>query len=227
MNTYTQPVLPYVYRLDNPTTGEFYIGYRCINKVPSHADLGVKYFTSSKSVKHRFQEFNSVILAEFFDSKSAYDYEQELIYESWNTPGILNKIHYHNKNMFSTLGMKHTKETREKQSISLKGKHKTSEHCANISRAAKGRCISQETREKISAKTLGKPKTYETRLRMGLAQAGNISGAKHYVMTSPEGVITEIYNMKQFCLDKNLSPGGMSSVIKGTRAYHKGWTKAP
>jgi hypothetical protein len=49
MNIYTsEKVLPYVYRLDNTITGEFYIGYRAANKVPSEQDLGLKYFTSTQ-----------------------------------------------------------------------------------------------------------------------------------------------------------------------------------
>ena len=60
--------LPYVYRLDHPTTGEFYIGYRSANKKPSHLDLP-EYKTSSKIVNPRFEEFNWIILAEFFKFK--------------------------------------------------------------------------------------------------------------------------------------------------------------
>ena len=38
--------LPYVYKLVHKETGEFYIGFRCANKVPANEDLGIKYFTS-------------------------------------------------------------------------------------------------------------------------------------------------------------------------------------
>ena len=61
-------IYPYVYRLDHPITGEFYIGYRSANKVPASEDLGIRYFTSSKTVKPRFHEFRFCIIAEFFDA---------------------------------------------------------------------------------------------------------------------------------------------------------------
>lgn len=83
--------VPYVYRLDHPTTNEFYIGFRSANKVPSSSDLGIMYFTSSKIVKPRFHEFNITILAEFSDKLDAHEYEQSLIMEFWKSPLILNR----------------------------------------------------------------------------------------------------------------------------------------
>ena len=107
-------IYPYVYRLDHPVTGEFYIGYRCANKVPAEEDLGHKYFTSSKSVKSRFSEFNYHIVAEFFDKSSAYDHEQLLIAESWSDDLLLNKSCYSGKKKFARTG-EHTPESIEKQ----------------------------------------------------------------------------------------------------------------
>ncbi len=44
-NTNIYNVLPYVYRVENMVTGEFYIGYRSANKLPAKLDLP-KYKTS-------------------------------------------------------------------------------------------------------------------------------------------------------------------------------------
>ena len=66
-------VNPYVYKATHKDSAEFYIGFRCANKVNAEDDLGKKYFTSSKKVKPRFNEFNFVILAEFFDKKDAFN----------------------------------------------------------------------------------------------------------------------------------------------------------
>jgi hypothetical protein len=85
-------IYPYVYRLDHPVTGEFYIGYRCANKVSSAEDLGHIYFTSSKIVKPRFHEFTYQIIAEFFDKNDAYDFEQQLISDNFKNPNILNRL---------------------------------------------------------------------------------------------------------------------------------------
>jgi len=75
-------VLPYVYMSVERTTNNFYIGYRFANKVPSSDDLGKFYFTSNDYVKKNFNNFNHIILAEFFDRKSAYEFEALMIQET-------------------------------------------------------------------------------------------------------------------------------------------------
>jgi hypothetical protein len=82
----------YVYRCTHKETNEFYIGYRFANKVPPVDDLGIYYFTSSKFVKPRFNEFNYEILAEFDDSSLAHEFEQKLILENWKIKGLLNRV---------------------------------------------------------------------------------------------------------------------------------------
>lgn len=54
-------VLPYVYRLDNPITGEFYIGYREANKIQSDLDLPI-YRTSKAKVRNSFNDYKWRIL---------------------------------------------------------------------------------------------------------------------------------------------------------------------
>lgn len=48
--------------------------------------------------------------------------------------------------------------------------------------------------------------------------------AKHFNFISPDGELTEIYNLKRFCSDNNLGYGSMQKLIKreGFSAY-KGW----
>jgi hypothetical protein len=92
-------ILPYVYKLTNTITGEFYFGYRSKNvglKLKAEEDIGQKYFTSSKYIKNEFQNFFIEILAEFFSSDDAYDFEQELIAQYFNHPKCLNR-HYQRK----------------------------------------------------------------------------------------------------------------------------------
>ena len=92
MTIYTsEKVMPYVYMGIHKVTGEFYIGSRTTPKqcLPSHQDIH-KYRTSSKKVKPIFDEFDWVIVAEFLDPVSAYEFEQNLIYENWNNPLRLN-----------------------------------------------------------------------------------------------------------------------------------------
>lgn len=74
-------VLPYVYLCQEKNSPYFYIGYRHANWVPSTEDFGKYYFTSNKYVKENFDNFTYVIIAEFFDRESAYNFESELIRE--------------------------------------------------------------------------------------------------------------------------------------------------
>jgi len=84
MDIYNQqkPVLPYVYRCVEKNTGRFYIGYRFKNTRPADEDFGKHYFTSNEYVKSNFDKFDSEIIAEFADRKSAFAYETKLIRET-------------------------------------------------------------------------------------------------------------------------------------------------
>lgn len=119
-NIYTsEKVLPYVYLGIHRITNEFYIGYRYANKKPSHLDLGYEYFTSSKLVEPKFEEFIWTIIAEFFNKEDALLFEQNLIEENLSNPLILNQ--YAN-NKFIRKNLKHTQKTKDKISKANKGK---------------------------------------------------------------------------------------------------------
>jgi hypothetical protein len=133
-------------------TGEIYIGYREINTVPSHLDLP-KYKTSSKTVKPIFNEFNWIIVAEFFTGDDAFDTEQKLIAEQWNNPDLLNQ-HYRlssgkkrfrcdNKGRTGQIpwnkGIKLTDEQKRALPPKPKGIKRPQEHREAISKAKKGK----------------------------------------------------------------------------------------
>lgn len=137
---YQEPVLSYVYRLDHPTTKEFYFGFRKANKVPASQDLGTEYFTSSKYVEPRFHEFNYTIIQEFVDPLEAYDLEQFLIYQEHKNPLMMNrKCHYGSKSRFTTTCKSTSQETKDKLSAAIKGIPLSEEHKAKISASMKGK----------------------------------------------------------------------------------------
>jgi 5'-3' exonuclease len=113
----TKPA-PYVYIGTNKRTGEFYIGcrwrnYTKYNRISSD-DLGIEYFSSGKTTKERFNEFDWVIIAEFFGETphiDAYKFEQELIYENWNVFGLLNKHHQHGTPQWKQIDHKFSDDT--------------------------------------------------------------------------------------------------------------------
>jgi hypothetical protein len=122
-------VLPYVYRLTHRTTGQFYIGFRCANKLPSSRDLGKIYFTSSKFVKSNFLEFDLFIIAEFFDKDSAYEFEQKIIKENFDHPLILNK-HWQSTKKYSMLGFKRSDLSEYNRKNKTKPKEERTYKCA-------------------------------------------------------------------------------------------------
>lgn len=127
-------VMPYVYLGIHKITKEFYIGYREANTIPSHLDL-FKYRTSSTIVEPNFNEYDWYIVAEFYNGDDAYDFEQQLIYENWRDPLLLNEQYR----------LRHGKK-RFKNNVGLKGelhpffgKKRPAEQCQNISNAKKGK----------------------------------------------------------------------------------------
>ena len=158
---YQEPILSYVYRLDHPTTGEFYFGFRKANIVPANQDLGIDYFTSSEYVEPRFHEFDYTIIQEFVDPFEAYDLEQFLIYQELKNPLMMNRrCFYGSKSRFTTAGKSTSQETKDKISALHKGKSTSQETKDKMSAAKKGKKHSEETKDKMSAaqKGISKPK---------------------------------------------------------------------
>ena len=153
-------IYSYVYRLDHPVTGEFYIGFRTANTVRAKEDFGSIYFTSSKYVKPRFHEFDYYIIAEFFNSDDAYTFEQSLIEENWGDPLLLNKHFERNgKFVFTNKGGTVSEETKLKISNTLAGRPRSEETKLKISNTLAGRPRSEETKLKLSNSLKGKPKS--------------------------------------------------------------------
>lgn len=137
-------VFPYVYKLTHKETGEFYFGsrYTKSQKLPAVKDIQI-YQTSSKRVKNiGFGTFDVEIIAEFINEDSkytdAYDFEQELIFESRHDVLLLNRWCAKNKKRFINFG-EASKESREKMSLSRKGKPKTELHKKNIGKSNKNK----------------------------------------------------------------------------------------
>ena len=90
-------VLPYVYYGKHKLTNQFYFGSRYgelsyIKKgFPSHLDFGNNYSTSSVAIKEMgFENFDWIILAEFFTPTAAVEFENQCIEEFWKHPLSLN-----------------------------------------------------------------------------------------------------------------------------------------
>lgn len=122
------------------------------------------------------------------------------------------------------LGYRPSKETRAKMRDKKLGRKLSEEQCQKISESNKGREVSQETRDKIAARLKGNTNfaghTFSDETKKILSDYKS----KHYTVVSPDGVKTEIFNMRKFCFENNLTPSAMSLVIQGKKPHHKGWT---
>ena len=149
-----------------------------------------------------FDEFEWMIVAEFFDPTDAYDFEQTLIYENWENPlGLNQSCSYNNRLRFSTIGNKHTDETKAKISNGQRGdknhrhgKKLSPEHKValvnsekvltdagrkRISETHKGKIVSRETRELQSARKKGIPLTPEHKDNLSRSSKGKVKSQSH------------------------------------------------
>lgn len=177
----SEKALPYVYLCIHRTTKEFYIGFRCANKSPSHIDIQ-QYQTSSIRVRPRFDEFECIILAEFFKREDAYFFEQKLIYDNWNNSLILNKVCRHNsKRMFQVFDEATLKKMRKPKSDRAKinmgkarrGTPLSKEHCEKISKALTGKIQSRDIVTIRALSNTGKKRSIETCKNLSTSHMGH------------------------------------------------------
>ena len=69
-------------------------------------------------------------------------------------------------------------------------------------------------------------KIYSPETCQFISAADNVelSQAKHYQFMSPEGVLTNIFNLQKFSREHGLDASNLLLVLKGKRKQHKGWT---
>lgn len=103
-----------------------------------------------------------------------------------------------------------------------------------ISEGNKGRLVSAETKIRLRASHLGNQMPDSTRAKLQELYAGRSVStlgpkafaekkSQTYTVTSPDGAVAIVKNMKQFCLEHDLSPAKMCLVAQGKRTHHKGW----
>lgn len=156
---------PYVYIGTHRITGHFYIGYREKNITSSQHDFGILYKTTSSSnlVKEDFDNFDWIILAEFFTEtagEDAYWFEQSLIKESIRNPLCLNK-HYVDRESRHKRFSSTSPETGKNISKGRKGvlKGKTYEEIYGVEKAKQLKQLRSEKLKKIRQEQIaaGKP----------------------------------------------------------------------
>ena len=118
--------MPYIYRIDNTITNQFYYGARYAEKTLPDQDIWVRYFTSSRAVKTLISKFGTKsftpsVLSVYLDADLCYSNEQDLIKEHIQNPLCLNKQYTTCEGtVFVFKG--HTEESRRKLSETNKGR---------------------------------------------------------------------------------------------------------
>ena len=86
-----------------------------------------------------------------------------------------------------------------------------------MSKAAKGRIISDEQKQKMSLAKLGKPQHPKT------AKALLDANIKTYIVTTPEGFEIIVTNLNSWCKSRGLSSSKMCGVARGRNSTHFGY----
>ena len=182
---------PYIYKVTNLETHQYYIGSQCRGKIVGH-----NYFTSStnKGFKEDFKNYGEEkykieIIKKFEDPKECVRAENYLIRDHMLLKDglCLNRFYCcNNKKIFSTVGTHLSEETKRKMSTAHKGISRSEETRKKMGIAKKGLIpwnkgipgwnkgipCSEETRQKLSIARLGTHLSEETRQKLSIARSG-------------------------------------------------------
>jgi len=129
-------------------------------------------------------------------------------------------------------GRKQSPETCAKKSVALKGKKKSKEHIEKAlanrteSRYWLGKTRSDDTKLKLSIKRKGK--TIDQLVApdkiQGLKEKLSEGSSKEWIIVFPDGHEETIINLKNFCIQNNLTLECMYGIVRGDQKTHKGFS---
>lgn len=217
---YLSSAKSYVYKLVHKTTGQFYYGSRKENvKFNRQAkdDLGICYFSSSKTIKEMgFENFHFEIIGEYDDFDDAYRTEHQLIKESFYHPLNLNKHLVDVEN-----GKKHFCHAKEQ----------SQEAIVKIRERRSTQIISDETRKRMSESHTKRHeilKTKEKRIKVNKFKSYEHMGIdckENPIIYTWYHIDGTIENCSKFELAKKykLIVAHLSYMILGKTGFNKGW----
>lgn len=183
----------YIYKMEDPNTGQYYIGRRS-SVVPPEDDI--KYRGSSVSWYRLLSKdtINNVLIKKIIETvfqsfEELAEEESRLIKENIKDPLCMNSIvpgrgFYHKfphseetKKKLSIASSKQivSDETKNKISNTLKGRLRgpfTEEHIKNLSESHKGNLITQDQKDKISKSLKGIKRSEETKHKISESRKG-------------------------------------------------------
>ncbi|AKF13312.1 GIY-YIG catalytic domain-containing endonuclease [Sinorhizobium phage phiN3] len=209
----------YIYLLVNRVNCKVYVGVtNNYDKRMREHSYG-RYGIIGRAVKkYGWENFDSYILAETEDRELEKFYIA--LFSSKNRDCGYNQT----DGGEGSLGYDPSPDTRAKMRAAKVGRKMSEDHRRKISESNTGRKVSEETRTKIAERLKGNRNfeghTFSEETKKVLSD----QKSKHYTVVSPDGVKIDIFNMRKFCFENNLTPSAMSLVIQGKKPHHKGWT---
>lgn len=134
----------------------------------------------------------------------------------------------------SLTGRALSNEHKLKISVGGRGKKRSPEFCAKISEINVGKYVSPETRQRIAASRRGSIMTDANKAALRLAHAlprtqewnahNSLGHQKfQYTITSPDGKLIEIKNLKVFCAENALPYSTFSALSRSGGITKSGW----
>ena len=156
---------PYIYKVANLETGQYYIGSQCSGKT-----IGVNYFTSSTNKEfreefknYREEKYKIEIVKAFGDPEECVRVENYIIRNHMLLKDglCLNRSYFCNgEKIFSTVGTHHAEETKKKISEVQKRRNKIRKQ-QGLSYWNKGTHRTEEERQKRSIALKGRPSPFK------------------------------------------------------------------
>ena len=178
----------YVYIITNNLSKRKYIGSRICYKDPENDNyMGSSRYLKADIKLHGKENFSKEILCFCKNDIELLDKESSLIIEhNTLTPNGYNRFIPNQKPGFSMSGIKHSEETKQRMSESMKGKNKgrifTDEHKKRISESMKGKNSenkSEETKQKISKTLEGRKLSEEIKRKISNSKKGIKNSKQH------------------------------------------------
>jgi len=204
-----------IYRILNKENKKFYIGsavnfkgrlanHLCLLRKNSHKNLHLQNAWN----KYGEDNFNFELIL-ICDIENLIYYEQSLI-------DALKPQYNLNPTAGSPLGRKLSSSTKKKIGDANRG-NKT-----NV-----GRIHSEDSKIKMSLSKKGKKFSEQHKKRISDGKKGKYNPKIIYDgFISPEGIEhRDIFNLKKFCRDNNLTYQNMYQVSKGLKKSHRGWIR--
>lgn len=208
-----------VYKHTSPS-GKSYIGItdnydaRCVKH--QHPSSGCAAFYAA-ICKYGWDNFTHTIIADNLTIIEANRLEMQLITEL-NTQAP----NGYNLREGGNAGGKHHTTTKQKISDALTGRSLTEDHKRKISSSKAGKTISAET---LIKRNLTRERNKEAGIVYGHTCSDTTKNiiSKDWIVTAPDGSVTIIRNLTEFCRQNNLARVGMMDVANGKQKQHRGW----